>query len=184
MPREQEPPEKEPLFGDIGVELQNMVEDDQQVRREQRWDDAEKIDQRNADRLKQIVATIGWPTTTRVGPEAAHAAWLIVQHADTDPAWQAKCLELMKETGQLEVSAEDIAYLDDRVLVATGKPQRYGTQFVVNEQGEYGPEEIEDMEHLDERRAKAGMNPFREYKAALEEAWAQSKAGQSSEHAE
>ena len=51
---------------------------------------------RNAVRLRQILETSGWPTAEQVGAEAAKSAFLIVQHADHDPALQKRALVLMK----------------------------------------------------------------------------------------
>ena len=175
MNPEQQSPESEPLFKELAQELLQMSEADQTIRREERWLDAEKIDQANTERLKKIIADIGWPSKTRVGEGAAHAAWLIVQHADSDPEWQAECLQLMKQESAQEVATEDVAYLEDRVLVAQGKPQRFGTQFYVNEQGVYGPQELDDVGNLEQRRIDAGMEPFSEYKDVLEKAWADRK---------
>src|SRR6185436_3940987 len=88
-----------------------------------------QIHERNDARIKQIVAEHGWPGRTLVGADGAHAAWLLVQHADTDRPFQRRCLDLMQgafEAG--EVAGQDLAYLTDRVLLAAGQPQMYGTQ--------------------------------------------------------
>ena len=63
-----------------------------------------------------------------------------------------------------DVSATDVAYLEDRVRVREGRPQLYGTQFSRQADGtmDHGP--VEDPEHLDERRAAAGMQPIAEYR--------------------
>jgi hypothetical protein len=71
------------------------------------------VDERHTARLKEIVALTGWPTVSLVGPEAASAAWLLVQHADLDPAFQAHCLSLMKQLPDTEVSRINLAYLED-----------------------------------------------------------------------
>src|SRR4051794_10939213 len=47
-----------------------------------------RVDRDNTKRLGEIVAEHGWPTTTLVGKDGANAAWLLVQHADTEPAFQ------------------------------------------------------------------------------------------------
>jgi hypothetical protein len=65
-----------------------------------------------------------------------------------------------------EVSQQNIAYLTDRVLLAEGKKQLYGTQFT-REKGELQPRPIEDAAHVDQRRAEAGLPPLAEYAAEL-----------------
>ena len=126
------------------------------------------VDARNLARLKAIVAAHGWPDARRFGESAAQAAWLIAEHADSDPKFQAEVLALMKplfEDGQ--VSREHYALLTDRILVAEGKPQLYGTQYRTETVGgivHFGPSTpIAEPEGLDERRAEMGMTPHAEY---------------------
>ena len=88
-----------------------------------------KFDGENTQWLKQIVEQRGWPTKSMVGSDGANAAWLLVQHADADIKFQRKCLDLMAALPKNEVSQTDFAYLTDRVLLAEGKNQLYGTQF-------------------------------------------------------
>jgi hypothetical protein len=113
--------------------------------------------------MKEILAQVGWPTKTLVGERASTAAWLLVQHADLDPAFQKQCLPLLeKAVANGEGSAKDLAYLTDRILVADGKPQRYGTQFHTVD-GKLVPRPIEDEAHVDERRASVGLGTMAEY---------------------
>jgi hypothetical protein len=120
------------------------------------------LDRRHTKRLEEIVAAHGWPRRSQVGPEAASAAWLLAQHADQDPAFQAHVLELLEplvETG--EVAPPDFALLTDRVRVAQGRPQLYGTQYLTMQvdgvwyHGLSTP--VEDPERLDEHRARMGL---------------------------
>jgi hypothetical protein len=126
------------------------------------------VDEGHRARLRQIIAVHGWPGRTLVGVDGAHAAWLIVQHADADRKFQKECLALMESAALGDVTATDIAYLTDRVLVGETKPQKYGTQL----DGNYQPFPIDDAEHVDERRAAVGLGPLAEYikstKAAYE----------------
>lgn len=58
-----------------------------------------------------------------------------------------------------DASARHLAYLTDRVLVADGQPQLYGTQYTHEADGmELRPQPIADPERLDERRAAMGWN--------------------------
>ncbi|WP_425473561.1 DUF6624 domain-containing protein [Streptomyces tailanensis] len=59
-----------------------------------------------------------------------------------------------------DASARHLAYLTDRVLVADGQPQLYGTQYTHEADGtELRPQPIADPERLDERRAAMGLEP-------------------------
>ena len=54
------------------------------------------VHERNAARLKEIIAAHGWPGRSLVGPDGSHAAWRIVQHAIGDPPFQRQALELLR----------------------------------------------------------------------------------------
>jgi hypothetical protein len=134
-----------------------------------------EIDEANTKWLKGIVDKHGWPGTKLVSEHGAHDAWLLVQHADRDREFQKKCLGLMKplvETG--EVAKGDFAYLTDRVLVADGKKQLYGTQFHdVN--GKMEPQPIEDEANVDKRRKEMGLSTMAEYRKLIEEMYQKKK---------
>lgn len=153
---------------ELGRELLEMAASDQDARGSGDWDRVKEIDHANIERLKAVIDGIGWPDASKVGSEAAHAAWLIVQHADADPAFQRTCLDMMRQAEE-GISKEDLAYLEDRILVAEGKPQKYGTQFTEDAEGNPSPEPIDDMENLDLRRLEMGMEPYEEYRAAHED---------------
>ncbi len=119
-------------------------------------------------RMKEIIAEIGWPTNTKVGKDGAFDAWLLVQHADDEAEFHAHCLELMRACEPEEVGLRLIGYLDDRVRAAAGRAQLYGTQFQEGADGKPEPWPIEDVEHLDERRAAIGLGPFEDYRRQME----------------
>ena len=121
------------------------------------WDSS--IDENNSAWLESSVEHNGWPTITAVGQEASQAAWLLVQHADHKPEFQAKCLVMMKLLADGEIKPANIAYLEDRVRVAAGKPQLYGTQFF-KEGDHFAARPIEDEANLEARRAAMGLETF------------------------
>jgi hypothetical protein len=125
-------------------------------------------DDDNLSWLKSIVTEFGWPTRTMVGEDGAHAAWLLVQHADADPKFQRRCVDLILRLPKQEYSQTDAAYLTDRVLLAEGKAQLYGTQFTMSA-GKAQPRPIEDEAHVDQRRASVGLGPLAAYAKELEE---------------
>ena len=103
-----------------------------------------------------------------VGEDAALAAFLMVQHADRDPDFQKKCLPLLEAAVQAtEASGSHYAYLTDRVLLAEGKPQRYGSQFQTVD-GKSVPLPLEDPDNVDARRQAVGLRPMAEYAKQME----------------
>ncbi len=152
------------LYPQIATELEDMVRIDQEMRHKHNedsefWD--EDIDRKNTERMKEVIAEIGWPTRTKVGEIGMKNAWLLVQHADHDLEFQRQCLELMRAENLDEVGKKNFAYLVDRIRVNEGKPQLYGSQFT-NEDGKFIPRPIEDKEHVDERRKEMDMGTLEE----------------------
>lgn len=114
-----------------------------------------RIDQRHTRAMKEIITRHGWPGEKLVGVMGAQAAWLLVQHADHDRAFQKQCLQLLeKAVKDNEARPQHLAYLTDRVCVGEGRSQIYGTQLTYP---------IADREHVDERRAAVGLSSLGEY---------------------
>lgn len=125
-------------------------------------------DEPRTARLKEIIAEHGWPTYDLVGKEGAEAAWVLAQHADLDPEFQAEALVLLREAvADGQGSPGDLAYLEDRVAVAQGEPQRYGTQMGCRKSGPVPATPIEDRAGLDQRREEAGLEPFAAYEREM-----------------
>ncbi len=151
----------------IATELLAMSQVDQEMRTKaikdmSQWDAS--VDQRNTARIMAIVGEIGWPTISRVGAAASQRAWLLVQHATAEPEFMKLCLTLMRDAETGDVAPANMAYLEDRLLTIQGKPQIYGTQFRVID-GVIVPFPIEDPDHVDERRARVGLETLAEHKA-------------------
>ncbi|HQR08610.1 MAG TPA: hypothetical protein PLN21_17425 [Gemmatales bacterium] len=133
-----------------------------------------KADQENTKWLKAVIEKHGWPTFTLVGKDGAQSAWLLVQHADADPKFQRQCLDLMIKQPKTEVSLSNLAYLTDRVLLAEGKKQLYGTQFI-RILGKSQPRPLEDEENVDKRRAEMGLSTLADYAKIIEQQYGSNK---------
>ncbi|MEM6723486.1 MAG: DUF6624 domain-containing protein [Bacteroidota bacterium] len=169
----------------LKLELINMKKEDQELRRlaidlmkqpelqdslNKVWDQVTAIDIRNTKRMKEIVYKYGWPTKSLVGNEGSAAAWLLVQHADLDPKFQAKCLDLMgKHLANNEVSKKNYAYLYDRVKTGQAELQMYGTQAGDNPMtGKTTFLPIKDESNVDARRAEVNITKTaKEYAAQM-----------------
>lgn len=154
------------LQPDLRDELLRRREIDQAPRRRgitaETAAEMDAVDAQNTAWLAHLVDAHGWPGWARVGRDGARAAWLLVQHADHDVAFQRRCLGLLARA----VAADDadpveLAYLTDRVAVNEGRAQTYGTQ--LDDDGT--PRPILDPERVDERRASVGLAPLAEYVA-------------------
>ncbi|HXQ35582.1 MAG TPA: DUF6624 domain-containing protein, partial [Anaerolineales bacterium] len=102
------------------------------------------------------------------GEDGAKAAFLIAQHSPS-LVFQKKCLALLEmAVNQDDGDVKNLAYLTDRVRVAEGRQQIYGTQGTeIN--GVIVPFPIEDEEHVDERRKAIGLEPIAEHFKGMNE---------------
>ncbi|GAA4891949.1 hypothetical protein LX16_2096 [Stackebrandtia albiflava] len=120
-------------------------------------------------RLGEIIDEYGWPVVDMVGADGASAAWLVAQHADLDPDFQKRALDLMwQHVEDCQVDPTELAYLHDRVAVADDRPQRFGTQLRCGEDGAVPATPLEDESAVDGFRAAVGLAPLAEYKAEFE----------------
>ena len=127
----------------------------------------EQTDTTLTGKLKQIVASHGWPTIELVGIEASQAAALILIHSP-DHDFQRQLLpELQGLVQTNKIVGADIALLIDKTLVAAHKLQRFGTQFSWKNDGSMVMDAVEDQEHLDQRRDTYALPPMDLYKRMM-----------------
>ncbi len=164
------------LADDIDPELRNellaMMAEDQAVRTgvappgddrtaEELLGQMTAVDEANSRRMREILDEHGWPGRSLVGDDGSVAAWVIVQHADLQLDLQELGLRYLQGAVDAgDASPGDLAYLVDRVRVAKGLPQVYGTQLVPGPDGEIL---IEDEANVDARRAAVGLGTLAEY---------------------
>ncbi|WP_165742103.1 DUF6624 domain-containing protein [Pseudoalteromonas sp. Z1A6] len=116
-----------------------------------------KIDESNTGKLKAIIKKHHWVTKDLVGVKGVGAAFLVIQHSP-DVAFKVKMLPYLKQSylnGE-GVSGQQVALLTDRVLIAQGKKQIYGTQADVSE-GKVVFSPIEDETNVDKLREEMKM---------------------------
>lgn len=131
-----------------------------------------EIDAESTAFLHRMIDQHGWPTFDMVGEHGARSAWLLAQHADADPELQARVLELMEPlVARGQAAPDNFALLTDRVRLARGEPQVYGTQFASDERGVQRPRRTIDWSRVDERRASVGLSPMRHYAKTMREAY-------------
>ncbi|HEY4652045.1 MAG TPA: DUF6624 domain-containing protein [Pontibacter sp.] len=163
----------------LKAELEQILESDQQVRRElmaamqehgpasaEVKELALKMKQADAENQQKVIAIIekyGWPGKSMVGPQASNAAFLVIQHSDK--AIMEKYLPLLREAvTKKEAEKSQLALMEDRYLMYNDKPQLYGSQVHTNpttqQQELY---KVEDEANLDKRRAEMGLEPIKDY---------------------
>ena len=162
----------------VGTRLNELVSTDQQIREEWRLleqnpqaSSAEKdglqkrwqaIDGGNLRQIKEIIAACAWPTTKL----DSHSAWLLVQHADSDLAFQHQARDLLEGSVKAGIAApRDLAYLADRIAANEGRPQEYGTQFTRTDRCHLTMLPVDDIELVDRRRLAIGLQSLEAYMA-------------------
>ena len=136
-------------------------------------------DARHLKELRIIAPDGTLPTLRQVGTDGMQALLLLVQHADSDPAYQQAVLNKL----HVRVKAGDVdgrayAFLTDRVLRATHKPQRYGTQMIFVQNHLVLPP-VENPSGLGARRQDVGLMPMRDYECVMSAEYKMPLAGSS-----
>ena len=163
---------------ELRIQLGKMIEVDQDSRRslvlegsnpkKSDLDKLKVVDAANLIALKAIFEKVGFPTVAMVGRDGVSTAFLLVQHADEDPAFQQRALTLAKPLAiRRELPRREFAMLTDRVLIAEGKKQLYGTQAEIKGDHIYLMP-VDDPSNLNIRRASMSMGPESDYLKTLE----------------
>lgn len=128
-----------------------------------------RVDEDNIAWLLELLPQTGWPDSRRFGDEAAKAAFLIVQHSDRlDLMWTVR-EALQAEVRGGRFPASRLALLHDRLQLALGYPQKYGSQIHTNEDGESFLAPLLNAERVDAYRAEVGLDPLEKYLEFFEE---------------
>jgi hypothetical protein len=131
-------------------------------------EEMEQLHNKNAQILDEIINQIGYPTIEKVGKKACEAAWLVIQYSIGQPDFMRKCRELLENVDfENQVNPTHLAYLTDRIASFEGKPQRYGTQFDWDENGELSPNFFDDLIQVNQRRKSVGLNTLEEQIAIM-----------------
>ena len=131
-----------------------------------------EVHERNAAALERIINAHGWPGIHLAGRDGAEAAFRVAQHAIAMPHFQRRCLKLLQAAvARGDADPTHAAYLDDRIAYNERRPQKYGTQFDWDANGEMSPYPVDDFKAVDRRRGALGMTPFAQHIAFMKAKW-------------
>ena len=151
------------------LELLRMKEQDQSVRDELNKNPRDskvkrkmkRIDSRNSARMREILRRHGWPGRSLVGEDGTFAAALIVLHAP-EVEFKKHCLSLLEHAATNgDLSWEFFAMLTDKIEIAEGRKQLFGTQFKADA---LSIMPIHDEINVDRSRKDLGLSSLTEYK--------------------
>jgi len=151
-----------------------------EVEKKYSWDSKEmqalfqsmhEADSANVIVITRILDQRGWLGPEIVGKQGNATLFLVIQHADYTV--QKKYLPMMRKAVKLgNASADDLALLEDRVAIRTGKKQKYGSQIGLDEiTGEYYILPLKNPGNVNKRRAKVGLRPIEDYIANWNLTW-------------
>lgn len=111
--------------------------------------------------FKDFVLSNGFPFKNIVSEEIYRASVALSLHL---PIADLKDMfDTIKNSDSDKFSLSDKAFFIDKIRIADGKPQLYGTQTRRLENNEICLIEVEDEENLEKRRLEVGLEPISEY---------------------
>ncbi len=160
------------LLDSIHQEDQKYREESQKLEQKYGYNSKEKEDiwkiidikdSMNLVAVEKILDEKGWLGADIVGETGTTTLFLVIQHADIET--QIKYLPMLREAVKKgNAKASHLALMEDRVLVAQGEKQIYGSQlemdFITRK---YVLSPMIDPDNVDKRRAEVGLKPIVEY---------------------
>ncbi len=124
---------------------------------------AEVLRQSQLLQIKTILAQHGWLSADRVGERGVSVVFDAIRRADL--ATQEHYLPVLRlAVKEGKARAGELALLEDKVAMAKGKRQVYGTLFGRDTStGDFYVMPLDDPDHVDERRAEIGLQGLENY---------------------
>jgi hypothetical protein len=122
-----------------------------------------KLDSINQLKVSSILQQYGWPGKELVGEKGNHTIFLVIQHSSIE--FQKRYLpEAGKALASGKLRPSSYALLTDRMALAEGKLQTYGTQLSRNPvTGKYFVQPMVDPANVDQRKSKVALGPMKDY---------------------
>lgn len=117
----------------------------------------------NVITVTEILDNYGWVGPDKVGGQANHTLFLVIQHAELKT--QQKYLPMMREAVKNKnASSRTLAFVEDRVALREGRRQIYGSQIGYdNETQKSYVLPLDDPDNVDKRREEAGLGLLADY---------------------
>ena len=117
---------------------------------------------KRSKRMLEILDEVGQPSLTNIGSDAAIAVAVLATHSSLSTMHYVltaftNCYDQDRENTHYQ----SLPAVTDWVLILERKPQRFGTQWLWDENKEPFLPTLEDFEGVNNRRAKYGIEPLR-----------------------
>lgn len=142
--------------------LEDVLINDQQNRDSGQVKDL-KVDKENLEKVLGIIENCGFPTLQVVGQKGMTSTFLVIQHSTRKI--REKYLPKIKScAAKGDLSLQEVALMEDRLLMESGEKQKYGTQITSdNLSGGWKLYSVEDLKNVNERRKTMGLGSLQEY---------------------
>ena len=129
----------------------------------------------NQIQVKQILDERGWLGPDIIGERGNTTLFLVIQHSDLET--QLRYLPMMRiAVAEGNAKAQDLALLEDRVLLGQGKKQIYGSQIWKDKDtGQHSIAPLDDPDNVNIRRAKIGLRNIEDYISRWQLDWVMEK---------
>lgn len=119
-------------------------------------------DLKNLNTVISIIENCGMPTLDEVSKTQLEAIWLVIQNAPNK--YMDEYIDIfIKSTKRGDLQHTEVAMIKDRMLMAQGKPQVYGTQVSMEKNRKWKLHDIADPEYVNQRRKEVGLVPIEKY---------------------
>ncbi|SDJ82393.1 hypothetical protein SAMN05421823_101198 [Catalinimonas alkaloidigena] len=128
----------------------------------------EQNDQQNVDKVVALLDAHGWPTAEQTGPQASAIVCRLLTRAPLEI--QTKYLSTLRSAARHgDATWQQLAEMEDLILVQQGKPQLYGSQYAFNPQTrQFEVLPIQKEHKVDRRRESMGLPPLDEFLQSLQ----------------
>jgi hypothetical protein len=142
--------------------LKEVLEKDQQNRNSGQVIDL-KVDKENLEKVLGIIEHCGFPTVASVGQTGMMSTFLVLQHS-TRRIREKYLPQIKSSAANGDLSLQEVALMEDRLLMESGEKQKYGTQ-VTSDNIEEGWKlyPIVDIKNVNRRRETMGLGPLEDY---------------------
>ena len=146
---------------EVGQILDTIYLLDQEMRQKGNSIDT-AIEHQILNKAISIIENCGMPTLNDVTEHQMMGLWLVFQHTHHNVRKNYFPL-FLKSAEKGDLKMDQIALMEDRILMMEGKPQKYGSQVQAGCQTEWEIYNLENPETVDKRRFEMGMTPLKEY---------------------
>ncbi len=139
--------EKDQRYRGSGSSVSAMIADG-------RWDKQIVLDSLNLIKAKEIIDKYGYPDRSLVGLEYEESIFYVIQHSNIE--MMIESLPMIKEKIDAHL-LNPVTYpmLFDRIEMLQGRPQHYGTQYLLDKRDEKDVlYDVYDSKNLNKRRAE------------------------------